>query len=348
MGRPHTRMPYLIVLFILFAGCDLHKETTISGQTMGTTYHVTVIGGLSFNTNTFKKKIENRLEEINSRLSTHRQDSEISCFNALKKAGTPFAISSDFSNVLAIATDLHRITEGAWDGTVYPLVELWGFGRPGKKRIPSEIKIAAALERIGFNQIERLGKHSIAKKKPGVSLDLASVAKGYAVDQIAALIQEYGINDFIVEIGGEIYAAGLKKDGTRWRIGINTPDTKSPPDHVYMIVTLHNRALATSGDYRNFLEIKGRRFSHIINPKTGYPAANRVASVSIIAETSALADGLATAVMVMGPKAGLSLINHLDHVDGLIVVLDENDHCIDYYSDDFGQYIANVRRNPSF
>jgi thiamine biosynthesis lipoprotein len=153
-----------------------------------------------------------------------------------------------------------------------------------------------------------------------VTLDLSSIAKGYGVDQVAELMRQAGFVDFLVEIGGEVFAAGVRSDGRPWRVGINRPKADARIDEVYQIVSLQDRAFATSGDYRNFFLQDGVRYSHIIDPKTGRPVGNGVVSVSIVADNCTLADGLATAVMVMGAQKGLALINRLAGVQGLITV----------------------------
>jgi thiamine biosynthesis lipoprotein len=333
---PWRAMVLIFVIILLAAGCDLKKEAVISGRTMGTTYHIKVVSGYFQNIEDLEKKIENRLEEINAGLSTYRRNSEISLFNAFQEKDIPFRVSSDFFNVMAVAADIHRMTNGAWDGTVMPLVDLWGFGPSLKKqKPPTKKEIAQRMDKVGFHEITLKTPNILIKSNPFLTLDLGAIAKGYGVDQIAALIKKSGIGDFIVEIGGEVYAAGRRKDGHPWRAGINTPDSKASPEHIYKIVRLHNRALATSGDYRNFFRLNGRRYSHVIDPKTGYPVSNGVVSVSIMAESCTLADGLATAIMVLGPEKGIALINRLEGVEGLIVVSGPDGAFKDYYSAGF-------------
>jgi thiamine biosynthesis lipoprotein len=191
------------------------------------------------------------------------------------------------------------------------------------------------MKDVGFHNIEIAKNKYLVKKNPLVSLDLASIAKGYAVDQIAQLIVENSIENFLVEIGGEVYATGLRKDGKNWRIGVNLPKSGSSLDQVYKVVTLQTRALATSGDYRNFFEAGEKRYSHVIDPNTGFPVDNGVVSVSIVAPSCAFADGLATAVMVMGQKKGLELVNKLKNVECLVVVQEGTDNLVDYVSKGF-------------
>jgi len=329
---------FFLPLFLL-AAFGYAKETLISGQTMGTTYHIKLVTGNSKKISGLKEKIEKRLEEINKSMSTYRKDSEISRFNALKNTGQKFKVSRDFAQVIIESKKLYRLTDGAWDGSIYPLINLWGFGMSERKnRIPPKEKIAWFLRDVGFDNIDLVDGRYLLKKKASISIDLGSIAKGYAVDKVAELIKKEEIKNFLVEIGGEVYASGVRKDGRCWRIGVNRPRKEAPYDEIYKIVTLKDKAFATSGDYRNYFEVKGKRYSHILNPKTGYPVANGVVSVSIVAGTCAFADGLATAVMVMGRKKGLELVNGLDGAECLIVVQDKNGSFKDFATSGFSKY----------
>jgi len=312
------------------------NQTLISGQTMGTTYHIKVVPANFKKTSDLKKKIDKRLEVINKSMSTYRKDSEISRFNALKVIGQRFKVSRDFAQVIIESKRLYRLTGGAWDGSIYPLVNLWGFGMSERKnRLPTKEKIAGLLRDVGFENIDLVDGRYLLKKKASISIDLASIAKGYAVDKVAELIKKEEIKNFLVEIGGEVFASGLRKDGGPWRVGINMPLKNTAFHTVYKIVPLHNRAMATSGDYRNFFEQDSKRYAHILDPRTGYPVTNGVVSVSIIAGTCTFADGLATAVMVMGPAKGIELINALPDVEGLIVVRQAGSQLVDYPSSGF-------------
>ena len=326
----------LIFFLLLFAGCGFQKQVSFSGKTMGTTYHITVVTGFFKNTKALKDKIDMRLIQINKSMSTYRKDSEISRFNALNKTGEKFYISDDFFNVMTVAQHIYELTGGAWDGTVKPLENLWGFGdSENKNRIPSKTEIETLLPNIGFNNIEILTSHHLIKKAASISLDLASIAKGYGVDQVAIVIRTNGIKNFLVEIGGEVFAQGLRKDGKKWKIGINNPRKDSPFDQVYKAVSIRDKGFATSGDYRNYFECKGKRFSHILDPRNGYPINNGVVSVSIVADTCTFADGLATAIMVLGHKKGLELVNSLDNTECLIVVQADDGTLTDCYSKGF-------------
>jgi thiamine biosynthesis lipoprotein len=330
---------YLAVLLaFIFApvGCDAKREHLISGETMGTTYHIKVITGYFQGIVGLKEKIEKRLDEINQSMSTYIKTSEISRFNDLRRVGEEFKVSDDFFQVMKIAQEIYQMSDGAWDGTVNPLVDLWGFGRGGRiNEVPPKSQIAALLPAIGFHRIEVLAPGYLIKKLAAVTLDLSSIAKGYGVDQVASVIHKAGFKNYLVEIGGEVFARGVRKDGQQWRVGINRPRKNAAVNDVYKAVPLQDQAFATSGDYRIFFEVNGMRYSHVLDPKTGYPVSNGVVSVSILADTCTFADGLSTAIMVMGHEKGLSLINRLDHVEGLIVVEAPDKRLIDFYSKGF-------------
>jgi len=326
-----------ISFLLTAAACDAKREHHIGGRTMGTTYHVTVVTGCLRRISGLSDAIDLRLKQINQSMSTFIHDSEISRFNRFQHAGRPFPVSRDFFAVMKTARTIHRLSGGAWDATVSPLVDLWGFGpHTVPTRLPSREEIAARLKTIGFANIEIKEPNILIKKIPDITLDLSSIAKGYGVDQVADVVAGRGYSDYLVEIGGEVAAAGRRKDGRLWRIGINRPLPDARPDEIYRVVRLDNAALATSGNYRNFFTINGIRYCHVIDPHTGRPVSNSVASVSIIAERCVFADGLATAVMVMGPEKGLQLIERLDGVQGLIVVQAPDGGLVDYASGQFG------------
>jgi thiamine biosynthesis lipoprotein len=323
-------------LCILSSGCEGKREHQIQGRTMGTAYHIKVVTGYFQGISGLKEKIEKRLVEINAAMSTYQKDSEISRFNEFNQTDTKFKISEDFYRVMKTAQAIYRLSDGAWDGTVNPLVDLWGFGRgDAKNKVPLENEISALLLNIGFENIEVLEPGYLLKKRAAVTLDLSSIAKGYGVDQVADTIRKEGFQNYLVEIGGEVFASGYRQDGNLWRIGINRPQTDAAFDEVYKIVNLRDRAFATSGDYRNFFVVDGIRYSHIIDPRTGYPISNGMVSVTIIADTCTFADGLATAIMAMSPAKGLDLINHLDAVEGLIIVEQMDGSLADFYSKGF-------------
>jgi len=327
---------FVLLILSLSATSDAKREHLIQGRTMGTTYHITVVTDDLKGVGGLKEKIDVRLEDINRVFSTYLEDSEISRFNAFVRAGEKFRVSDDFIQVMKVGRKIHQLSKGAWDGTVNPLVNLWGFGPSQRNtKILGASEINVLLPNIGFNHIQIYEPNFLVKNVAAVTLDLNSIAKGYAVDQVSHVIRKSGFENYLVEIGGEVYAAGLRKDGKNWRVGINRPRKDAAFNEVYKVVALHNKAFATSGDYRNFFEINGVRYSHIIDPRTGYPVSNGVVSVSIVADDCTLADGLATAIMVMGIEKGLGLVNRLDGVECFIVVENPEGRLADFSSKGF-------------
>jgi thiamine biosynthesis lipoprotein len=331
-----SKIIVLIWLVCLPLSCSAEKEVVFSGRTMGTTFHIKVVAGYFKRTSGLQDKIDARLEAINQSMSTYIKDSEISCFNRFADVGKPFQVSDDFFQVFRKAEELYTLTQGAWDGTIKPLVDLWGFGQPKQMhRIPDNDSIQDLLMRVGFDGIRVSAEGALEKKHAALTLDFASIAKGYAVDQVAGLLRSKGIRNFIVEIGGELFAAGVRMNGQKWRVGVNVPDKNASYQDLYSVVRLSNRAMATSGDYRNFFERDGVMYSHIIDPRTGYPVQNGVAGVTIIAPDCTLADGLATALVVIGREKGMALIEQLSNVEGLIIVRDPDGSLRDFPSTGF-------------
>ncbi len=311
-----------IIVFFILAACNpahaLGRQYTITGRTMGTFYSVKFISTQNQSTSLWKQKVDIRLKEINARLSMYDPKSEISLFNQYP-ASQVFELSNDFYQVVLQCLQLHRITDGSWDGTVKPLVDLWGFGiKDRPDTLPTSKAIEKALSQTGFHKLE-LNGHRLIKKEPDITLDLGSIAKGYGVDAIAQLFSTSGIKNFLVEIGGELVGSGKNKKNQPWKVGISQPEKKGLNQSLYKIIALKNMAIATSGNYRNFFEKDGRIFSHIINPKTGFPVENQVVSASVIAENCTIADGLATALMVMDIQKGIDLINTLENTECLII-----------------------------
>jgi FAD:protein FMN transferase len=303
------------------------EEQVIEGRTMGTTYHVKVVADSVAG---LKEKIDRRLDEINRSMSVYLDDSEISRFNRFREVNVDFRISQDFLKVMKVAARVYELSGGAWDGTVNLLVDLWGFGRSKPGTRPSTEKIKTVLADAGFDKILITDRGTLVKRTPGVSLVLG-LAHGYGVEQVSELLRRAGYRNYLVEIGGEVAGVGVREDGLPWRVGIGSPRGDEETDPVYGAITLRDQAVSTSGDYRNFFIHDGVRYSHIVDPKTGYPVSNGVVSVTIVAGDCTLADGLATAVMVMGAEKGMALIRHLKGVEGLVVV-EERDGALHNYA----------------
>jgi len=321
MLRKYRSPILIIVFFILAAGNPFHavaRQHTITGRTMGTFYSIKFISNKNQSSSIWQQKVDIRLKEVNVRLSMYDPKSEISLFNNYP-ANHAFELSNDFYQVLLQCVNLYKITDNAWDGTVKPLVDLWGFGTRDKAdTLPTSMEIEKALGKTGFHKL-KLENQKLLKKEPDITLDLGSIAKGYGVDAIAKLFSTGGIENFLVEIGGELVGSGKNKKKQPWKVGISQPEKKGLNQNLYKIISLKDMAIATSGNYRNFFEKDGRIFSHIINPRTGIPVENQVVSASVIAENCTIADGLATALMVMDIQKGIDLINTLENIECLII-----------------------------
>lgn len=288
----------------LSAGPDL---TVIDGETMGTTYSVKVADApKSLSRESMAVEISRLLEAVNQQMSTYRTDSELSRFNQAS-AGTWVDVSPDTATVIAEAGRLSELTAGAFDTTVGPLVDLWGFG-PGdsSKSVPSETRIASVRDKIGYRNVHlRSSAPAVSKDRSDIRVDLSGIAKGFGVDKIAEYLEQAGAKRFLVEVGGDMRSSGLNANGKAWQIGIEKPLTGR--GQLQQIVPLSSQAMATSGDYRIFFEREGTRYSHIVNPQTGRPVTHELASVTVVAETAMQADALSTALFVLGPDAGLEL-----------------------------------------
>ncbi len=335
--RRLVALPTVFLICLSLSGCS-PVETVIRGETMGTTYSVKVMTGRWSRTGNLAELVEARLGEINASMSTFIEDSEISRFNGITTT-EQFTPSADFLEVMTIAMNIYELSRGAWDGSLDPLVTLWGFGRDGQKeQLPSEEEIEAGMSLVDFSKISISSDGKFIKNISGLTIDLASIAKGYGVDAIAALLKDQGYENFLIEIGGEIFASGKRDKNKPWRVGINTPSSSAGFGQVYKILTVEGRGLATSGDYRNFFVVEGRTYSHILDPRTGYPVTNGVVSVSVVAKTCTFADGLATALMVMGYESGMELVEQLENVEALFIIRREDGEFDEYPSSAFKKF----------
>jgi thiamine biosynthesis lipoprotein len=298
----------------LVAGCgEYHASTTarpqvhFAGSTMGTSYNVKIAGAaLSPEREAAARvAVEAAFAGVVARMSTHDAASELSRFN--RQASTAaFALSPETLEVLALARRVSDETAGAFDVTVAPLVDAWGFGPQRHARPPDAGRVQALRSGVGYRLIAIDRDAGTASKgHPAVAADLSGIAKGYGVDVAAHALEALGHTDFMVEAGGEVRTRGNNAAGRPWQIAIERPDAVPPRAH--FIAPLSGQSLATSGDYRIFYEQGGRRYSHEIDPATGAPADHRLASVSVVAAECAYADALATALFVLGSERGLAL-----------------------------------------
>ena len=287
------------------SGPPLH---VFDGATMGTTYAVRVVTVDPWpqaERDRIGAKIQAVLDDVESKMSHYLPSSELSRFNR-QRTTRPFPVSADTFEVVRQARRLSELTAGALDITVAPLVNAWGFGPVEPDRLPPDgERLSQLREHVGYAGIELDAAASTLRKTiPAIEGDLSAVAKGYGVDQVAAALREAGLTRYVVEVGGEIVAAGTNHLDRPWRIGIESPVAGGG---IQRVVSLRDRAMATSGDYRNAREVDGRWLSHTIDPRTGRPVEHRLASVSVVAERCVVADGLATALEVLGPDDGHAL-----------------------------------------
>ncbi|MDP5292637.1 FAD:protein FMN transferase [Oceanimonas sp. CHS3-5] len=298
-------------LAFLLAACQPTSEPRpqlhLTGNTMGTYYSIKIVGADDSRSEALQAEIDRRLEQVNDHMSTYREDSELSRFNR-HDDDTPVAVSADTAKVVTAALQLGRLTEGALDVTVGPLVNLWGFGPDARPtHIPSDEQLAEVKARTG---LEHLSVHTTAegeflqKSLPGLYVDLSSIAKGFGVDAVSEYLSEQGLTNHLVEIGGEVKTRGLNAHGQDWRIAVEKPGPGT--GMVQQVVAIAGTSVATSGDYRNYYELDGKRLSHTMDPATGKPITHRLASVTVIHPSCMIADGLATALTVMGTERALA------------------------------------------
>lgn len=305
----------LVGLALVLSACDDSPVTlSLTGETMGTTYNITVVDqtGGDLDPKALGQSIEATLEEVNSLMSNWDPNSEISRFNGTTTED-PVDISTDLATVMDAAMTIHKESEGLFDVTLGPVIELWGFGALGPDaKIPEDAAIAAALEQVGQARLLSLQKSppTLQKARSDTAVYLAAIAKGYGVDRVAEALKDMGVADFMVEIGGDLVAEGSNPEGNPWRIGIERPDPASRA--VEEVVRVSGLGIATSGDYRNYFESDGVRYSHIINAVTGRPVAHRTASVTVMAKSAMLADGWATAMLALGRERGMQIAEKLN------------------------------------
>jgi thiamine biosynthesis lipoprotein len=335
------RLAFIGLAFIvssLLSSCAKNdpKIEQIKGQTMGTYYQVKYVlsdaqkNNSELSIDNIQAQIDSRLELVNDQMSTYRPNSELSRFNQAEKS---LVVSNATSSVVEVALSLFKESGGAYDITVGPLVNLWGFG-PDKKpnKVPSDALIAAKRKIVGSQYLSIEGNRLI-KSIPELYLDLSSIAKGYGVDFIADYLQELGISNYLVDIGGELRVHGYKPGKKPWTLAIERPVAGQ---NVQRLIHIGDNAIATSGDYRNYFESDGIRYSHTIDPKTGKPISHKLVSVTVIHKSSMVADGLATAITVLGPTAGFAFAQKQQIPVFLLVK--KGDEIIEHYTPDFEPY----------
>ncbi|CAA6825607.1 MAG: Thiamin biosynthesis lipoprotein ApbE [uncultured Thiotrichaceae bacterium] len=307
-------------LLLLLSACG--QQTTIaklSGVTMGTTWSVQIADPAFEDSKRLEEKIKERLIVINNEFSTYQSDSTISLFNQ-HHSTAPFKVSPEFFDVAQTANDISKLTNGAFDPTLAPLIKLWGFGKDVRTDLPDEKSIATVKSLIGYQQLilDPINQ-TLQKSYPELSIDYSAIAKGYAVDQISNLLLQENLQNHLVEIGGELKANGNKPANKPWTIAIAKPVPGKPM--AMQRLTLNNEGIATSGNYNNFFFREGKRYSHTLDPNTARPVTHALASATVRHPSTMIADALATASMVMGTEKGIRFAN--EHELAMFMVNEE-------------------------
>ncbi|WGM06540.1 FAD:protein FMN transferase [Arsenophonus nasoniae] len=332
---------WIITLSTIFmlCGCFETEQKSIQGQTMGTYYVIKYVNESSHPFwETLRDDINSRLEEVNNQMSTYRPKSELSQFNQFQHVNTPFPVSLAMMTVIKEAIHINKLTNGALDITIGPLVNLWGFGPEGRiTKSPPEETLALRRQLIGIDKLAIDG-NSLIKKIPQLYVDLSAIAKGYGVDVIAEYLESQNIHNYMVDIGGEVRTKGHNGKGVAWRIAIEKPSDKGLEQSVQEIIEPGNMSVATSGDYRNYFEQDGIFYSHTIDPKTGRPIIHNLISITVIAPTCMMADGLSTGINVLGAEKGMELAERLNLP--VFMVVTTNKGFEERYSSAFKPYLV--------
>lgn len=294
---------FMTLVMATLAGCSFQEQEKIweiSGGIFGTSYHINVVlPEGEERLQTLAQGIQKELEAVDASMSTWKQDSELSRLNRKQNKSEWTELSPALFEVIQRSLEIAELTGGAFDITIGPVVNLWGFGPDARPdTVPSDAALEKTLADTGYRYLELNAETKALRSEKPQYIDLSGIAKGYGVDVVARYLDREGVQAYLVEIGGEVRVNGRKPDGGAWRLAIEEPSEQAR--QVNKIVAMDQHAMATSGDYRNYYESDGQRYSHTIDPSTGKPITNRLASVTVIAEDSMTADALATAFTVMG------------------------------------------------
>ncbi|AFM04655.1 membrane-associated lipoprotein involved in thiamine biosynthesis [Bernardetia litoralis DSM 6794] len=321
----------ILLMFLVYKLRDTentndHQTYQVYGKTQGTTYTVKYLAEKG---NNYQMAIDSVLVAFSQSLSTYIPDAEISIFNQMENTDSAIVFQNElFYPVLQTSKEIFELSQGAFDPTLAPVIRVWGFGEMEEpEKIPSD-KIDSLLEFVGFDKYIVFDKTSLKKTKKYIQLNFNAIAQGYAVDVVALFLEAKNIKNYMVEIGGEVRANGKGTDGTGWKIGIDKPieeqkDNQNTQRQLQAIVTLNNKSLVTSGNYRKFYIREGKKYPHTINPKTGYPVTHTLLSATILANDAITADALGTACMVLGKDKALEMIEKLENTE-VFLIYDEN------------------------
>ena len=316
----------MLGFLLFFIRCaDIENLYTISGNTMGTTYLVKIVTlGNDYKMESIEKSIDSTLIQLNKQMSTWDPESEISKFNNWNSQ-EPFAVSDDFLNVVKKSITISEDTGGLFDPTVFDLMSLWGFGPNPRSGFPDIEDVHRVLDHTGINQFD-ITDSVLVKNNKLCKLDLNAIAKGYGVDKIFNLLNQRGFSNVFVEIGGEVKCSGKNIKNRNWSIGIEDPSVDGNyQKEISAILSVANGAIATSGNYRNIVDLDGEILGHTINPQTGFPIQTDVLSVSVLSNSCMESDAWATALMAMNHQTGYSMVESQSNIDAIWILFDNND-----------------------
>lgn len=324
------------ILFLLSAfGCSEKPKVDtfeVNGQAQGTTYHIVYIDNNGVN---YQRAIDSLLIEIDNSLSTYSKKSIISRFN---QADSVYEVDKMFLDVFNQSKEVYTVSEGAFDPTVAHLVNAWGFGFENLNNTDSST-IDSLLKFVDFESINIVDNNKAVKGNKNLMLDFNAIAQGYSVDVVADFLVSKGIENYMVEIGGELKALGKNKNQQLWRIGIDKPVENQNGRTVEVIVSLKNKALATSGNYRKFYEKNGVKYSHTLNPKTGYPVQHSLLSATVVTDEAAYADAYATVFMVVGIEKAKEILQQNKQLEAILIFENENKQLETFITDGLKEYI---------
>lgn len=329
-------LPILFSCLATLAGCQPSpRESELAGSAQGTTYHIKVVlDGLAIDPAPLRGRIEEAFARIDAKLSNYREDSEISWINQQKTTDW-LSVSPEIAELVQIARQVHKLSQGCYDLTVKPLFDLWGFSKH-ENRVPTPAEIDQALAHVGMHRLEvDVPNSRLRKLDPELRIDLSSIAQGYSVGAVASLLESQGIQNYLVEIGGEMKVKGLKANGDPWRVAVEKPTPST--QEVQKILSLHEQkgtAIMTAGTYRNFFESQGKVYSHILDPRTGRPVTHRLLSVTVLHDDPTWADAWDTALLCLGQPEAARLAE-AEHLKVLLISAGENHILQEYLSPEF-------------
>jgi thiamine biosynthesis lipoprotein len=294
------------------------------GKTMGSVYTVKIVDAPlpDQELEAIKAEVDVRLKEINRQMSHYQTNSELSGFFRTP-ANVPFKVSPEFARVLRFSLDLNRRSRGAFDPTLGPLINLWGFGEQSSQlAVPPEDKLRAALQQTGCRHLTVTKDDELIKDRPDIHINLGGIAKGYGVDEMVRILRKHTLTNFYASIAGEVFVAGHNALGTNWQVGISAPVSNwRDSDPLAGVLSISETAVSTSGDYQKFfLDPQGRRLCHIFDPRTGWPVQHNVGGVTVVAGDNMTADALATTLFVLGLEDGLRLVESWTNAAALFVI----------------------------